>query len=117
MDRHFDLLGYLFLGYGALLVLVGFFIGAVLGGAGALSGDPGAVRVLGAVSGLIWVLLLVLAVPYGLAGYGLLKRLPWARILAMVLGALALLSFPLGTALGAYALWALTRPEAEDAFA
>src|SRR5690606_25152308 len=113
MNQHFDVLGYLFLGYGALLVLIGVLVGAILGGAGALSGDVEAVRILGAVSGLIWVILLVLAVPYGLAGYGLLKRFARGRVLAMVLGALALLSFPIGTALGVYALWALTRPEAE----
>jgi hypothetical protein len=34
----------------------------------------------------------------------------------MVLGALSLLSFPVGTALGVYTLWALTRPDAAAAF-
>jgi hypothetical protein len=41
------------------------------------------------------------------AGYGLLQRKPWARILAMVLAVLALIKFPLGTALGLYTLWVL----------
>lgn len=117
MDQHFNVLGYLFLAYGALLILVAFLVSAILGGVGAMSADPDAVHVLGAVSGMLWVVLLILAVPYLLAGYGLLKRFNWARILAMVFGALALLSFPFGTALGVYALWALTRPEAAEAFA
>jgi uncharacterized membrane protein (DUF2068 family) len=40
-------------------------------------------------------------------GWGLLKTRPWARGLAIVLGAISLLHFPLGTALGIYTLWVL----------
>jgi hypothetical protein len=39
--------------------------------------------------------------------WGLFDRRPWARILALVLGFLAILSFPFGTALGIYTLWVL----------
>src|SRR5690348_14834146 len=39
--------------------------------------------------------------------WGLFERRPWARILALVLGILALLRFPFGTALGIYTLWVL----------
>lgn len=39
--------------------------------------------------------------------WGLFEHRPWARILALVLGFLALLSFPFGTALGIYTLWVL----------
>jgi hypothetical protein len=42
-----------------------------------------------------------------LAGWGLIERQPWARILAIVLGCLALLHFGIGTALGIYTLWVL----------
>ncbi|HTH53512.1 MAG TPA: hypothetical protein VL495_06155 [Edaphobacter sp.] len=41
------------------------------------------------------------------AGYGLLTRKPWGRVLAIVLGVLALFKFPVGTALGIYTLWVL----------
>jgi uncharacterized membrane protein (DUF2068 family) len=37
--------------------------------------------------------------------WGLLERQPWARILGIVIGFLALLRFPFGTALGIYTLW------------
>jgi uncharacterized membrane protein (DUF2068 family) len=37
--------------------------------------------------------------------WGLFERRPWARILALVIGFLALLHFPFGTALGIYTLW------------
>jgi hypothetical protein len=39
--------------------------------------------------------------------WGLFEREPWARVFGIVIGCLALLRFPLGTALGAYTLWVL----------
>jgi hypothetical protein len=50
--------------------------------------------------GLFGVLHLILA-------WGLFERQPWARILGLVIGFLALVRFPLGTALGIYTLWVL----------
>ena len=50
--------------------------------------------------GLFGVLHLVLA-------WGLFERAPWARTLGIVIGFLALLRFPLGTALGIYTLWVM----------
>ncbi len=41
------------------------------------------------------------------AGFALLSYQPWARVFLLVLGFLALLSFPFGTALGIYTIWAL----------
>jgi hypothetical protein len=43
--------------------------------------------------------------------WGLFERHSWARILGLVLGILALLRFPLGTALGIYTLWVLAPEE------
>jgi len=54
----------------------------------------------GIVLALFGVLHLVLA-------WGLFEREPWARFLGLALGFLALLRFPLGTALGIYTLWVL----------
>jgi hypothetical protein len=43
--------------------------------------------------------------------WGLFEREPWARMLGVVIGFLALLRFPLGTALGIYTLWVLLPEE------
>jgi zinc-ribbon domain len=48
-----------------------------------------------------------------LAGYGLLQRLSWARMLAIVMGFLDVLHMPLGTALGIYTIWTLLSPGAD----
>ncbi|HEY2039072.1 MAG TPA: hypothetical protein VGG95_05370 [Edaphobacter sp.] len=50
------------------------------------------------------VLMAVLAF---VAGFSLLNRKSWGRVLAIVLAVLALLKFPFGTALGIYTLWVL----------
>jgi predicted nucleic acid-binding Zn ribbon protein len=42
-----------------------------------------------------------------IAGWGLLQREPWARVLAIVLGFLSLFNIPFGTAVGIYTLWVL----------
>ena len=51
-----------------------------------------------------------------IAGWGLLERRPWSRMLAVVLACLALLNLPLGTALGIYTLWVLLPAKAEYEF-
>jgi hypothetical protein len=53
-----------------------------------------------------WVLLAKAAAGF-ITGWGLLQREPWARVMALVMGFIALLSVPLGTALGIYTLWVL----------
>jgi uncharacterized membrane protein (DUF2068 family) len=91
----------------------GFLVFAILGGVGLLTGDVHAVALLTLIGFLIAVFVAVLSVPNLICGWGLLKRKSWSRIFALVLGCLGLLSFPLGTAIGVYSLWALTQPEAE----
>jgi len=55
----------------------------------------------------IFATTLVMAGAAALVCWSLLQRKPWARVLAIVFGVLALLKFPFGTALGIYTLWVL----------
>jgi hypothetical protein len=50
------------------------------------------------------------------AGLGLLQRLSWGRILALIVGFLALLNIPLGTALGIYTLWVLLPAQSDQEY-
>jgi hypothetical protein len=56
---------------------------------------------------LVLIATALMAVLALIAGYGLLTRRPWGRVLGIVVGILALLKFPIGTALGIYTLWVL----------
>lgn len=50
------------------------------------------------------------------AGWGLLERRPWARMLAIVLGCVGLLDMPFGTGLGIYTLWVLLPAQSEQEY-
>ena len=52
-------------------------------------------------------ILVVLASPFLLAGYGLMKRKSWGPTMAIIAGALNLFNLPLGTALAIYTFWAV----------
>ena len=116
MRDHVRILAWCSIIYSSIIVLVGICIGAVVLFGGAISGDREAIFITGAVGAGIASLLIVIALPGMIAGIGLLKMRPWARIVAIVVGALHILSFPLGTALGVYTLWVLLNPETEALF-
>jgi hypothetical protein len=48
-----------------------------------------------------------------IAGWGLLRREPWARLMTLVLAFLALFNIPFGTAIGVYTLWVLLPTSSE----
>jgi hypothetical protein len=60
----------------------------------------------------IGAFLLVKAVLGVLAGFGLLSRQSWARVLALVVAVVSLINIPFGTALGIYTMWVLVPEEA-----
>ncbi len=62
------------------------------------------------------VVFLCLGVSGFVAGWGLLKREPWARMLGLVLGSVNLVDLPFGTALGIYTLWVLLPAESEQEY-
>jgi len=116
MQQHVRILGWLFIVYSAIIDVIALIVLAVLGGAGALSGDRQALMVTGAVGIGIAIFLFLISIPGILAGLGLLKYQQWARILALVLAVLHLFSIPLGTALGIYAFWVLLDPQVTPLF-
>lgn len=64
-----------------------------------------------AIPWLYWLSSVVVAIAYGWVGWRLRLHDPRVRVGAILLGLLALLSFPVGTVLGIYALWSLLRKE------
>ncbi|MFY9560582.1 MAG: hypothetical protein WAQ52_10140 [Terriglobales bacterium] len=61
-------------------------------------------------------LVLVKAAAGFIAGWGLLQREPWARVVALVVGFISLFNVPLGTALGIYTLWVLLPTQSDDEY-
>ena len=110
LQDHNKIIGIMHLIYGGfnallMIIFVPFFL--ALGGLAA--SDPNAPPAVMAVFGFFGVLMLVLALLFGLppiaAGYAMLKRKRWARGAGILAAALCALSFPFGTALCVYSLW------------
>ena len=122
MHTHVKVLGVLFIAFSALGVLFALLMMTVFGvaaGSVGVSGDPDAVTalpIIGLVGTGVVIFLLVLSIPGLVVGWGLLKLKPWARIVGIVLCAINLINFPIGTAMGAYGLWVLLNGETERLF-
>jgi hypothetical protein len=109
---HVRLLGILWLALSAFRLLPGLVLLAVSGmDARIFPPDvPGFVHALLPVLGAVFLFSGFIGI---LAGWGLLQKQPWARMLAIVFGALNLMDLPFGTALGIYTLWVLLPAESE----
>src|SRR5437867_1161603 len=100
MQTHVKVLAILHIVFGALGVVIGLGVFAIMGGVAGIihmDGDADAAAVvplLGAIGGFVLMILLALSVPGIIAGVGLLSYQPWARILTIVLSIFDLLSIP-----------------------
>src|SRR5512138_2074152 len=120
MLTHVKVIAWLHIVFGGLGILAALglllFFGGIAGVVGVTETSPDsriAVPILGGIGAIIFIVVAVMSVPGIIAGVGLLKLAPWARILAIVISALELLNVPIGTAVGIYGLWALTKRETE----
>ncbi|HEU5100106.1 MAG TPA: hypothetical protein VFU22_13855 [Roseiflexaceae bacterium] len=117
MNQHVPILGWLYVVGHAIFLAIGAFVFLLLIGLAPVTGEAEAMWVLTLVGTTVGLLMAVLGLPGVIAGYGLLRRKPWARTLAIVVGILNLINFPVGTAIGLYTLWVLTQPAATEYFA
>jgi hypothetical protein len=130
MERHVRIIGLLYVFLGASLVLLGvgvlfMFGGAALSGGDEQTGSGVVVSLVGAVGGIVFLLLSLLSIPALVAGVGLLRHRPWARIVTILLSGFILLIplltgfvklTPLSTLLGLYTLWVLLSKRTEPLF-
>ncbi len=118
VQEHVRLLGILWLALSAMNVLGGailfFLANTLFVHLPEISGERAATAWLHPFLSFIGILIFVKGAAGFLAGWGLLQRESWARMLSIVLALLALLNIPFGTALGIYTLWVLL-PAGADA--
>jgi len=110
---HVRLLGILWLALSALRLIPGFFLIAL---SGARLFPPDVPPFVHAVLPAIGMGFLFCAAVGIATGCGLLARQPWARMLAIIFGALSLVDIPFGTAIGIYTLWVLLPAESEQEY-
>lgn len=117
IELHVGILGWLFIASHLIFLIIGGFVFTLLTSIGVLAGDPQALPILSLVGSMVGGLLTLLALPGIVAGYGLLTRRRWGRMLAIVVGILNLANVPLGTALGGYTLYVLLQEQVDELFA
>jgi len=122
VQEHVRLLGILWMAYSALTVVAAVILAIVaqtlFGRVVHLQGGPPPEVTnwlrpfLTFISGVI----LVKGVAGFFAGWGLLQRESWARVVALVVGFISLFNIPLGTALGIYTLWVLLPSQSDEEY-
>jgi hypothetical protein len=124
MESHVKVLGVLYIILGTLGTLAALVILFIFGGAAAFLGiaahenpEAGiAIPIIGIVGSGLFLFKLIISVPGIIVGVGLLKFRPWARMVTIVLSALNLINFPIGTLLGIYGLWVMLSRGTEQLF-
>jgi hypothetical protein len=122
VQEHIRLLGILWMAYSALHVVGGAVLivvaHTIFGGAFHIPNGPPPEVTLWArplIAFFGWLILAKAAAGF-IAGWGLLQRESWARMVALVVGFVALLNVPLGTALGIYTLWVLLPAQSDEEY-
>ncbi len=126
MDTHIRIAGMIHLVLGLIGVLSGVLslgVFLLVGGLGAAASIPdrlsdavAVVGVLGMIGLMVGAAIACLGLPELIAGYGLLKRRPWAPAVALLVSFFQLFAFPVGTAIAAYTGWVLLSEEGQSAY-
>lgn len=114
MRTHLNILAVLYLLTSIGEVLAGMALIGIASFGGMLTGDVFLFSLIAGLGSIVGFFLLMIGLPGLFLAYGLWRARSWARILGFVLGILNLFNPPIGTLLGIYTLWALTRDEARD---
>ena len=122
VQQHVHLLGILWLAMSAFNAVGGIFL-LMLGNVlfphlGEMKNVPSDVPVgfLMALFTTLGIIVLAKAALGFLAGWGLMQRETWARVLALVLAFISLFNIPFGTAIGVYTLWVLLPGQSQQEY-
>ena len=113
MKSHIELLGWINIISGAFMLLIGALVVVALFFFAPVT-DRQAAIVLPVIAIVVGSVLGLISIGQIITGIGLLKRTPWARVLALVVAVFALFSFPIGTIIAIYSFWVLTREETQQ---
>lgn len=122
MTTHVKIIAVLFLVAGVVMLMGALFSSMLAGLLASLvttSGDQdaGAMAALLGLGGVALVVAaLIFSIPSFICAWGLLKLRNWARVMAIILGSIALIKVPVGTLFGVYVLVVMFRKDTEALF-
>ena len=102
---HQKILGALFIAYGALNFTGGVALLASINIVNIFVDEMEVIQLVTFFSRLLGGVLVLTAIPAIVAGIGFLQEKDWAKVLALIVGIVYLLFFPIGTIIGIYAIW------------
>jgi hypothetical protein len=116
VQQHVHLLGILWLAVSALNAIGAVVVYIIANTLFAPGNDTGAPNFLHPLLTVISIVIVVKAALGFVAGWGLLQREHWARIVALVLAFISLFNVPFGTAIGVYTMWVLLPMQSEQEY-
>ena len=120
MKQHVTAVAILHISLGILGILIACLVLATLVGVGtfvlAVEQEPVPMLVLSMIALIAGGFTILFSVPGIVGGVALLRYKPWARILMLIVSAIGLLNIPVGTGVGIYSFWVLTRDETVELF-
>jgi|SRR5271165_769332 len=121
VQQHVHLLGILWLAISAFNAVAGLILLVLANTLFAHLHDMGAppqvpTGFLSALVSTIGIIVLAKSAIGFFAGWGLLQREPWARIVALVLAFISLFHIPIGTAIGVYTMWVLLPGQSQQEY-
>jgi membrane-associated protease RseP (regulator of RpoE activity) len=116
MQKNINIVAALQIGLSIFNLFIAFLIFTVLKVVGGFVDEPSGSTILSLIADILAIVFIIISIPGILAGIGLYKRKEWARILTIVLSVIELFSFPFGTAIGIFSIWALVQDETITAF-
>jgi hypothetical protein len=111
LDTHKKILGIIYVISACFALLVAVFIRAFISLVFEFAIEEGEMEprmrdfVMSIISFVPAIIIVFSVIPTLIAGIGLLARATWAPILSLIMGCLKLISFPIGTIIGIYAIW------------
>jgi hypothetical protein len=124
MATHVKMLGVIYIVLGTLGLLGAIFLTVAFGTVSSLVGANASARdaaiaqpIIGLAGTAVVTFFVVVSLPGLVAGAGILRLRPWARILGIIVAAVNLFHIPIGTPVGVYGLWVLLNKDTERLFA
>jgi hypothetical protein len=111
MQKNINIVAALQIGLSIFNLLIALIIFCVLKLVGGFFDNAQGSMALSLISNIIVAVFLLISIPGILAGLGLYKRKEWARIVTIILSIFELFSFPVGTAIAIFSIWAMIQPE------
>lgn len=95
MEKHLTVIAIIHIAFGLLLLFLGIGLFVVISGGGLISGEPQAIFVTSVVGSALGLFFTLLAIPS----------------IMLIIAFLELIVIPIGTVIGAYAIWVLLKDE------